>query len=121
MSTPTETTKEAVAETSFAEDLVTFARYRLRRAANWARPYLGGRRGLLLLAVAVLGGAMVFNWGWLVAIGLAPILVALAPCALMCAAGFCMSRAGGKSCSGGEQSSDASADRSASTKPREDA
>lgn len=64
-----------------------------------ARHYLGGRRGLIVLSVAVLAAAAFFNWGWLVAIGVAPLLVALAPCAAMCALGLCMNKMGGKSCS----------------------
>ncbi len=50
------------------------------------RVYLGGRRGLIVLSVLSLGAAAIFNWGWLVAIGVAPLLVAFAPCA----AGLCM-------------------------------
>lgn len=64
-----------------------------------ARHYLGGRRGLVILAVAALAAAAFLNWGWLVAIGAAPLLLALAPCAAMCALGLCMNRMGGKSCS----------------------
>jgi hypothetical protein len=45
------------------------------------------------------GLGLALNWSWLVAIGVAPLLVALAPCAAMCALGLCMSRMGGKSCS----------------------
>jgi len=60
------------------------------------RYHLGGRRGLVLLAVAVLGAGLYLNWGWLVAAGIAPLLVALAPCAAMCAVGLCMNRAGEK-------------------------
>ncbi|MEO6782251.1 MAG: hypothetical protein ABI196_15360 [Bradyrhizobium sp.] len=63
------------------------------------RHYLGGRRGLILLAVAVLGIGAFLNWGWLVAAGIAPLLIGFAPCAVMCALGLCMSRMGGKSCS----------------------
>ena len=68
------------------------------------RHYLGGRRGLMLLSVAVLAAAAFFNWGWLVAVGVAPLLLALAPCAAMCALGLCMSRMGGKSCSSSSNS-----------------
>lgn len=63
------------------------------------RHYLGGRRGLLVLAVAAVGMGLYFSWGWLAAVGLAPLLLALAPCAAMCALGLCMNRGGGKSCS----------------------
>jgi hypothetical protein len=30
------------------------------------------------------------NWGWLTAVGAAPILLSLLPCAAMCALGLCM-------------------------------
>lgn len=56
-----------------------------------------GRRGWLLVAFAVIAAGAAFNWGWLVAIGVAPLIVAFAPCALMCAAGVCM-MGGSKSC-----------------------
>lgn len=55
-----------------------------------ARHYLGGRRTLIVLGVAALAGAAVLNWGWLVALGIAPLLLALAPCAAMCALGLCV-------------------------------
>lgn len=60
--------------------------------------YLGNRKVLAVLAVAVIGAGLALNWGWLVAAGIAPILLALAPCAAMCALGLCMSKMGGKSC-----------------------
>lgn len=63
------------------------------------RHYLGGRRGLLVLGVGAVGLGLYFSWGWLAAAGVAPVLLALAPCAAMCALGLCMGRGGGKSCS----------------------
>jgi hypothetical protein len=51
-----------------------------------------------VLAVAIVGAGLALNWSWLVAAGIAPILLALAPCAAMCALGLCMSRMDGKSC-----------------------
>jgi len=59
--------------------------------------YLGGRKGLILLAVAAAGMGMYFNWGWLVAAGVAPILLAVAPCAVMCGLGLCMNKMCSKS------------------------
>lgn len=56
-----------------------------------------GRRGWLVLAAAVIGAGGALNWGWLTAIGLAPILIAVAPCAVMCGLGLCMT-GGGKTC-----------------------
>jgi hypothetical protein len=49
------------------------------------------------MAVLVIAGFL--NWSWLVAVGIAPLLIAIAPCAVMCALGLCMSRMGGQSCS----------------------
>ncbi|MGH8635485.1 MAG: hypothetical protein ACRET7_15310 [Burkholderiales bacterium] len=48
----------------------------------------------LLIGVALAGGAgaLVLGWDWLVAAGLASIIVAVAPCLVMCALGLCMSR-----------------------------
>ena len=61
-----------------------------------ARYYLGGRIGIIAMAAVALGAAGYFNWGWLVAAGLAPLILAMAPCAAMCAMGLCM-RGGSKS------------------------
>lgn len=60
--------------------------------ARLARYYLGGRRGLIVLGVLAVGAAIVLNWGWLVAAGIAPLLLALAPCAVMCAIGLCANK-----------------------------
>ncbi len=50
----------------------------------------------LLIGVAVAGGtgALVLGWDWLVAAGVASIIIAVAPCLVMCALGLCMSRQG---------------------------
>jgi hypothetical protein len=62
------------------------------------RDYLRGHRGWMVLALAVLGAAVFFSWGWLVTLGVAPVLVALAPCAAMCALGLCTNKTAGTSC-----------------------
>ena len=67
--------------------------------AGIARHYLSGRRGLMALAVITISAGVFLSWGWLAAVGVAPILLALAPCAAMCALGLCMNKMGGKSCS----------------------
>jgi hypothetical protein len=62
----------------------------LRRGwLDFARCYLGNRWVLLALGGVVLIIAGALNWGWLVAAGIAPVLVAVAPCAIMCALGLC--------------------------------
>src|SRR3546814_5614226 len=74
-----------------------------------ARYYLGGRKALIALAglIVVAGGAL--NWSWLVAVGVAPLLLSVLPCAAMCALGLCMNRMAGKSCSTGKVAADAAA------------
>jgi hypothetical protein len=48
----------------------------------------------LMIGVALAGGtgALVLGWDWLVAAGLASIIIAAAPCLVMCALGLCMHR-----------------------------
>ena len=95
MNASTETNK--VDEPSLTKIVIGLLRY-----------YLDGRRGLILLTVTSLGAGLVLNWSWLVAIGIAPLLLALAPCAAMCALGLCMSKKGGKSCAAESKSGDQS-------------
>lgn len=55
------------------------------------RPKWMTRKGILLAGLTVvIGSGMALNWGWLTAAGLAPILVSLAPCGVMCGLGLCM-------------------------------
>jgi hypothetical protein len=65
---------------------------------NTARYYLFNVRGVLILSGAAVIGGIAFNWSWLVATGLAPILLAALPCAVMCGLGLCMNRLFGNSC-----------------------
>ncbi len=51
----------------------------------------------IVLALAAVGLGLFFGWGWLVAVGVAPLLISTAPCVLMCALGLCMMRKGGGS------------------------
>jgi hypothetical protein len=72
----------------------------------WAprgRLILGSRRfWLVLMAVAVVAAAA-FNWSWLVAVGVAPLLLTLLPCAAMCALHLCASKGADGSCTGKRQ------------------
>lgn len=82
------TTRQSNAEDgSLGRDLLYTLRY-----------YLGGRRGLLILAVIALVGGLAFNWSLLVAAGIAPLLLTALPCVAMCALGPCMNRMTGGSC-----------------------
>ena len=63
------------------------------------RYWLGGRRVLIAVAVLAVVGGVVLSWGWLVAAGIAPLMLAVLPCVAMCALGLCANKMGGKSCS----------------------
>jgi hypothetical protein len=68
----------SVPETSLSADIFRYIRYQLR-----------GRRGLIAAAVTLGIPALWLSWPWLVVAGIAPILIAIAPCAIMCALGLC--------------------------------
>jgi hypothetical protein len=72
----------SIPETSLAADVFRYVRYQLR-----------GRRGLVAAGLSVGAAALWFGWPLLVVAGLAPILLALAPCAIMCAVGVCTMKA----------------------------
>lgn len=82
-----------ITESSLARDLLNAGRY-----------YLGGRRGLLILAGTALAAGLALNWSWLVAVGIAPLLLTALPCLAMCALGLCMNGMGSRSCSGTPES-----------------
>jgi hypothetical protein len=63
-----------------------------------ARRYFGGRRALVILAIAALIGGIALNWSWLVAAGIAPLLLTVLPCLVMCGLGLCMNKLIGRSC-----------------------
>lgn len=68
-----------------------------RHTIELVRHYLGGRWGLVALAVVAVGAGLAFNWSWLVAAGIAPLLLAVLPCVAMCALGLRMSQMMGRS------------------------
>ena len=74
-------------QTTFTQDLYAFLRHRL-----------GARRGLFLAGAMVIVAALAINWSALVAAGVAPILIGVLPCAVMCGLGLCMHKLGGNSC-----------------------
>ena len=76
------------------------------------RSYLTGWRGLLLLGAIALSAGAAFNWSWLVAAGIAPLIMTALPCVAMCALGLCANKMMGKSCSA-ETAPDKAADLSA--------
>lgn len=74
-------------DTSLTRDLLSAARY-----------YLLGPRGIVIMAVIAIVAGVAFNWSWLVAAGIAPILLAALPCAIMCGLGLCTRKLVGTSC-----------------------
>jgi hypothetical protein len=55
---------------------------------------------LWTIGLASLAAGLAWQWNWLAAIGVAPLLISAAPCAAMCALGVCMSRVRGGACHG---------------------
>lgn len=53
-----------------------------------------GRNRLLVggAALSLIAAGLIWQWSWLVAIGVAPLLLSAAPCVAMCALGLCMHR-----------------------------
>jgi len=76
-------------DTTLSQDIGSYLRYQLR-----------GRRGLIPAAVLVAAPALWLGWPWLVAAGLAPLILAVAPCAVMCGLGLCVNMACRKSDAG---------------------
>ena len=70
------------------------------------RRSIGNRRGLIIVAIALVIGGLAANWSWMVALGVAPVILSLAPCALMCAVGLCSMKfmGGGSACADSESS-----------------
>ncbi|HEV8553773.1 MAG TPA: hypothetical protein VGR65_10395 [Casimicrobiaceae bacterium] len=66
----------------------------------WRVLTIGGRlnRRIAIVAwsAAIVGSGLLLSWNWLVAAGLSTIVLAILPCAAMCAAGLCMGGADNK-------------------------
>ena len=68
-------------------------RWGMRGMLDSVRRRLDGRRSVWLVAGLALAAGLAFKWDWLVAAGVAPVIVSLLPCAAMCALGFCAVKA----------------------------
>jgi|RhiMetdeSRZDD1v2_1073273.scaffolds.fasta_scaffold4199660_2 hypothetical protein len=62
------------------------------------RHSVGGRRSLIALGALALALGIAFNWSWIAAAGIAPLLLSALPCIAMCALGLCASRMMNSSC-----------------------
>jgi hypothetical protein len=78
------------ADTSLAGDL--------QRAV---RHYVSRRPALVILAIIAIAAGVVLNWSWLVAAGIAPVLLTALPCLVMCGLGLCMHNVNRSSCASG--------------------
>ncbi|MEO7725967.1 MAG: hypothetical protein ABIS45_01800 [Burkholderiales bacterium] len=47
---------------------------------------------MIAVAVLTVAAAIILNWDWLVAAGVALPILALLPCTIMCAVGLCMNK-----------------------------
>ncbi len=65
---------------SLTQDVLHAARYHL--GIRWVLLGLG--------SLAVIAGLCFGGWAWLVAAGLAPLILSVLPCLVMCALGVCM-------------------------------
>jgi type IV secretory pathway VirB2 component (pilin) len=63
----------------------------VQRIRSWAL----SPQGLTIAGIAIVAIGLALNWNWLVAVGAAPLILSLAPCAAMCALGLCMSMRNG--------------------------
>jgi hypothetical protein len=68
--------------------------------AGRAGRLLRSPRGLIGLAIVLIVVGAAFNWSWLVAAGVAPIILVTAPCLVMCTLGLCMVGMGGRDSAG---------------------
>lgn len=70
-----------------------------QQVVNAVWPFISTRKARIVLLLGIVAIGMVFNWGWFVAAGLAPIILGILPCAAMCAMGLCMQPGKEGSCS----------------------
>ncbi len=69
--------------------------------AEWWMPTK--RWALIGLAIGGAIAGLALGWDWVVAAGLAPLVVSVLPCIAMCALGMCAMRSGQKSGHGGSE------------------
>ena len=64
---------------------------------DWIRLAFSSRWALVTGGTAVVVAGLALGWDWLTAVGLAPLILSIAPCAIMCALGLCMMSRGNSS------------------------
>ena len=83
------------------------------------RGFARDRRVLITAGVLALALGAAFNWSWLVAVGVAPVFLAVLPCAAMCALGLCAMSMNHQPAGATTPPTGAAADGSAETQVRE--
>jgi hypothetical protein len=83
------------------------------------RSFARDRRVLIAAGVLALVLGAAFNWSWLIAVGVAPVLLAVLPCAAMCAVGVCAMSMNHQPAGATTPPTGAAADGSAETQVRE--
>ena len=57
------------------------------------RSWVLSPQGLTVTGMAAVVVGLTLSWSWVVALGMAPLVLALGPCLIMCALGLCMKHA----------------------------
>ena len=73
------------------------------RDGSTGRAVLGNRIFWLALAAGALIVGLALNWSWLVAAGVAPLLLSVLPCLAMCAVHLCAREGAGGGCTTRDQ------------------
>lgn len=60
--------------------------------------WIGNRKAWAMGSIILVGTGLALKWDWLTAVGAAPVLLGLLPCAVMCALGLCMRGGSRQSC-----------------------
>ncbi len=76
----------------------TAPRLTARLSRNYS--FLRSWRFWVATSIIALIAVAAFSWNWLIAIGLAPLLITLLPCGVTCALGLCMKKKAGPACHG---------------------
>jgi len=98
------TTDQGLELVNWALDGITTAALAWIAHARIAKPMptLTFTKAAAIAAVALIA-ATSSSWSWLIAIGVAPLLLTLLPCAVMCVLGLCLMHKAGSDCKSSRQ------------------
>lgn len=69
-----------------------------QKSRTFVPSILTSRRALILAAAFTASAGLALNWNWMVAVGIAPVLISVLPCLVMCGLGLCMHKITGRTC-----------------------